>query len=282
MSQADEERDLQDATKDTVSLSHSPANAAEAFQLADACGGSLQHRLDVYSGYSRYFYPKTNQVYDEIIGQLRSPTKVGPQVGSVMPNFVLPDQNGSLTRLDFLLANGPVVISLNRGHWCPWCRLQLRALAQIHDDVRRLSGEVISIMPETGAYSRKAVEDNKLPFRILTDLDFGYTLSLGMVIWVEKLRDLYLSSGLDLPRFQNNGGWFLPVPATFVVGVDGTVKARFADPDFRKRMEPRDILAALTLIRTDPNASAGDARSGAVSGRVEQPLAVRRRKQKTS
>jgi peroxiredoxin len=247
MSQADKDRDLQAATKGKAPLFHPPSNAAEAFQLAEASSGSLQHQLDHYSGYSRQFFPKINQVYDEIIGQLPSLTKTGPQIGSVMPKFVLPDQNGNLTNLDSLLTDGSVVISLNRGHWCPWCRLQLRALAQIYVDVRRLNGRVISIMPETGAYSRKAAEDNKLPFRILTDLDFGYTLSLGMVIWVEKLREPYLSSGLDLPRFQNNSGWFLPVPATFIVGIDGTVKARFAEPDFRKRMEPRDILAALTL-----------------------------------
>ena len=247
MSQAKKDRDLQAATKGKASLFNPPSNAAEAFQLAEASSGSLQHQLDHYSGYSRQFFPKINQVYDEIIGQLHSLTKAGPQIGSVMPKFVLPDQNGSLTSLDSPLTDGSVVISLNRGHWCPWCRLQLRALAQIYDDVRRLNGQVISIIPETGAYSRKAVEGNKLPFRILTDLDYGYTLSLGMVISVEKLREPYLSSGLDLPRFQNNSGWFLPVPATFVVGIDGTVKARFADPDFRKRMEPRDILAALTL-----------------------------------
>jgi peroxiredoxin len=247
MRQANKDRDLQAATKGKASLFNPPANAAEAFQLADASGDSLQHRLDIYTGYSRRFFPKINQVYDEIIGQLPSLTKAGPQIGSVMPKFVLPDQDGDLTSLDSLLTDGPVVISLNRGHWCPWCRLQLRALAQIYDDVRRLNGQVISIMPETGAYSRKAVEDNKLPFRILTDLDYGYTLSLGMVISVEKLGEPYLNSGLDLPRFQNSSGWFLPVPATFVVGIDGTVKARFADPDFRKRMEPRDILAALTL-----------------------------------
>src|SRR5271165_6345970 len=178
MSQADQDRDLRDNTKDTTLLSHPPANAAEAFQLADASGGSLQHRLDVYSGYSRGFFPKTNQVYDEIIEQLHSLTKAGPQIGSIMPNFVLPDQNGCLTGLDSLLVNRPLVISLNRGHWCPWCRLELRALVQIYDDVLRLNGQVISIMPETAAYSRKAIEDHKLPFRILTDLDFGYTLSL--------------------------------------------------------------------------------------------------------
>jgi len=37
----------------------------------------------------------------------------------------------------------------------------------------------------------------------------------------------------------------LPIPATFVVGRDGVVKARFVDPDFRRRMEIEDLLAAL-------------------------------------
>ena len=37
----------------------------------------------------------------------------------------------------------------------------------------------------------------------------------------------------------------LPIPATFVVGRDGVLKARFVDPDFRKRMEIDDLIAAL-------------------------------------
>lgn len=37
----------------------------------------------------------------------------------------------------------------------------------------------------------------------------------------------------------------LPIPATFVVGRDGLVKARFVDPDFRKRMAVEDLIAAL-------------------------------------
>ena len=45
--------------------------------------------------------------------------------------------------------------------------------------------------------------------------------------------------------FHGNDGWVLPIPATFVVGRDGLVKARFVDPDFRKRMEIDDLIAAL-------------------------------------
>ena len=37
----------------------------------------------------------------------------------------------------------------------------------------------------------------------------------------------------------------LPIPATFIVGRDGVVKARHIDPDYRKRMDLDELLAAL-------------------------------------
>jgi peroxiredoxin len=37
----------------------------------------------------------------------------------------------------------------------------------------------------------------------------------------------------------------LPIPATFVVGIDGIIKARFVDPDYRKRMAIEALLAAM-------------------------------------
>ena len=37
----------------------------------------------------------------------------------------------------------------------------------------------------------------------------------------------------------------LPIPATFVVGRNGHIKARFVDPDYRKRMAIEDLLAAM-------------------------------------
>ena len=40
----------------------------------------------------------------------------------------------------------------------------------------------------------------------------------------------------DVEPSQGTNTWLLPIPATFVVGTDGEVKARFVDPDYRKRM----------------------------------------------
>jgi peroxiredoxin len=51
--------------------------------------------------------------------------------------------------------------------------------------------------------------------------------------------------GRMLPQYQGNDSWMLPIPATFVVGKDGRVKARFVDPDYRKRMTIEEVIAAL-------------------------------------
>ena len=52
-----------------------------------------------------------------------------------------------------------------------------------------------------------------------------------------------------MPSFHGNNGWVLPIPAAFVIGRDGMVKARFIDPDFRRRMAIEDLLAALKDAR---------------------------------
>ena len=48
-----------------------------------------------------------------------------------------------------------------------------------------------------------------------------------------------------MPDYQGNDAWVMPIPATFVIAQDGLVKARFIDPDYRKRMTIEDLLAAL-------------------------------------
>jgi peroxiredoxin len=81
-------------------------------------------------------------------------------------------------------------------------------------------------------------------------------LSLGLVVWIgEHLKALMKGRGFHLETYHGNDGWFIPVPATFVVGKDRVVLARCVDPDFRRRMEIAEILQAL-------RAAAGSAGAG--------------------
>jgi peroxiredoxin len=221
---------------------------AEAFDKADGLDAPLQQRLKQYLGESRQLLPDLEATYDELVARLRS--REGdillPAVGERLPEFLMTDSEGRLVDLASLLAKKQLVISFNRGPWCDYCGLELHALARAYPEIVAAGGDVVSIVPETGQYARALQQIRALPFRVLTDLDLAYALSLGLVFWVgDKIKETYRQFGIDLEQFQGNGGWLLPIPATLVIGGNGRVKARFVDCDFRHRMAIEDILGAL-------------------------------------
>ena len=104
----------------------------------------------------------------------------------------------------------------------------------------------MSITPDRQPYAEKLKDELELHFSVLTDVDNSYALSLGLLIWLGlEVREIYATGGRDLSRIQGNDGWFVPVPATFVIGKGGRVLARFVDPNFRRRMAAKEILSAL-------------------------------------
>ncbi|HSB58407.1 MAG TPA: peroxiredoxin-like family protein [Methyloceanibacter sp.] len=228
---------------------------AEAFLKADHLPAPLDQRLKLYLGESRQLLPEMEATYDQLVARIsnniQSSNQV-PAVGEALPEFCLTDSEGKLVELAALLDKGPLVICFNRGPWCDYCGLELHSLARAYPDIVAAGGEVVSIVPETAKYARNLQAAREVPFRVLTDMDLGYALSLGLAFWVgQKIMDMYRGFGIDLAQFQGNGGWFLPIPATLVVGRDGLVKARFVDPDFRHRMRTEDIVEAVREAAQD-------------------------------
>jgi peroxiredoxin len=212
----------------------------------------LADRLSAYADHLSVAIPEIAEAYSALIDRLRAADagSNAPEIDSILPAFLLPDNEGRLVSSTDLLRDGPLVLSFNRGHWCAFCQLELLALAEIYPEVRHLGGEMISIMPDRAAPIRRLREASKIPFRILTDIDNGFALTCGLVIPLgDAVRDLYLGGGRYLSEFQGNDACFVPIPATFVIGSDGRVTGRFVDPDFRRRMAPSDILECLKQIR---------------------------------
>ena len=176
--------------------------------------------------------------------------ELAPQLGEVMPPFMLPDQDGRIVTLEGLLASGSLVLSFNRGHWCPFCRIELEAFDRAHAELLSLRARVVSIMPDRQPYTRELAASFKEPLTILTDMDNDYALSLGLAMWVgADIRDLLVEDGTLLPHFQGSEAWVLPLPATYVISSDGRVAARYVNPDFRERMEVAEVLTALRRLR---------------------------------
>jgi peroxiredoxin len=226
----------------------SPANAERlklAFQECRDMEGTLNERLGAYAAAGRQIFPAYGEAVDRLVARIHENGggENAPRPGDVMPPFILPDVTGRLIDLKSLLESGPVAVMFYRGHWCPYCRLNVGAVVQALDRIKALGGQVVAIMPEVQQFAEKFKFDSDAPFPVLTDLDNGYALSLNLAIWLGTEIQRLLSYQ-DMKKFHGNDGWVLPIPATFVVGRDGLVKARFVDPDFRKRMEIDDLIAA--------------------------------------
>ena len=217
----------------------------EANRMIDA---PLSIRLKAVADTVRRLRPEFTVAVDRMVARLEA-NQVGasaPQIGETMPDFILPDHNGRLVRLGEMLERGPVVVSFNRGHWCPYCQLNADGLAEIAPEVRRLGGEIVAISPETNQYGAALRDYAGAPFPVVSDIDNGYALSLNLAFWVgDEKREAMRESGYDISPYNGNETWMLPVPATFVVGRDGLVKARHIDPDYRRRMELDAIVDAV-------------------------------------
>jgi peroxiredoxin len=218
----------------------------QAFLRCRDMEGSLSEQLQAYADAGREIFPAYGEAVDRLVARINGNGggENAPRPGEAMPPFLLPDETGRLVSLTSLIEAGPLAVMFYRGHWCPFCRLNVHAVTQAMERIRAAGGQVVAIMPETQAFAEKFKAEANVPFPVLTDLDNGYALSLNLAIWLGAEIQKLLSYQ-DMARFHGNDGWVLPIPATFVVGRDGLVKARFVDPDFRKRMEIDDLVAAL-------------------------------------
>ena len=219
----------------------------EAFKRVRDMDVSLDEQLRAFADAARQRRPDFAAAVDRLVERLRQhgAGDAAPHVGEPIPPFVLPDDAGHMVSLDQLLNHGPVAVTFHRGHWCPYCRININALAQAHKVIAAEGGQIVAIMPDRQKFVADFKSQSNVPFPILTDMDNGYALSLNLTIWVGAEMQRMMEGRQDLPTFQGNTSWMLPIPATFVVGRDGTIKARFMDPDYRKPMAIADVLTAL-------------------------------------
>jgi peroxiredoxin len=228
--------------------------AAKLEECTERCRtmeGPLSSRLQLLADDVRALSPEFADVVDRMVTRLRDSGAgdLAPAPGEPMPDFMLPDQTGSLVHLAKRLEQGPVVVAFHRGHWCPYCRVNASALAAIHGDIRKSGATLVAITPEIERFSAELTDKGPDRFTVVSDMDNGYALMLNLAFFVgDEKRIAMKAAGWDIAPYQGSGNWTLPIPATFVVGRDGLVKARFIDPDYRRRMDTTAILDALKPV----------------------------------
>jgi peroxiredoxin len=183
---------------------------------------------------------------------LRTPEILGRalQEGDRAPNFRLPNAQGGSVELNAVLKRGPVVLAFYRGQWCPYCNLELRAYQKVLPQLQALGASLIAVSPQTSDNSLSTAERNELAYPVLSDVGLHVARAYGVAFDLPpELVELYQRQwNNDLAKWNGEGGWSLPIPATYVIDEDARIVLAHVDPNYRERLEPEAVLARLRTL----------------------------------
>ena len=215
---------------------------------------SLQAKLDAFkadfeAGKPPYSVPRSvietmHRATAELIAS--GAAERAKKVGDKAPAFALKDPDGNVVSLAESLKKGPLIVSFYRGVWCPYCNMELQALEAAKPAFDKLGASLVAISPQSQPNSRKSVRQNNLTFPILSDSKGEVGAAFGLRFKLpDYLIELYKGLKNELPAFNDDPSWTLPMPARYVIGRDGTILYADVNPDYTHRPEPEEMIPAL-------------------------------------
>lgn len=113
-------------------------------------------------------------------------------------------------------------------------------------EIKSLDARLIAISPNTPDNSITSIEKHGLEFEVLTDAENNIANEFRLVFnLAEELRPIYQQFNFDLPKYNDDESWDIPIPATYIVNRDGKIAHAFVNADYTQRMEPTEIISIL-------------------------------------
>jgi len=174
------------------------------------------------------------------------------QVGEKMIGFEIENAAGGTLSLDELLEDGPVVLAFYRGSWCPYCRGELSSIQSRVDKINQAGGTILAISPESPEKSADLRKEHDRGFNFGTDHDntLSKQLALSFKLDAQTIKK-YRQYGIDVPESNGTKKWELPIPATYVIDTDHTIKYAFVEPNYTKRADFDEVIKVLKELQID-------------------------------
>ncbi len=195
--------------------------------------------------------PSARSAVEEQLSRMRDMglAQAALRVGELAPDFELPDVgSGRIVALTALLDRGPVVVNFMRGFWCPYCNLQMRALARAEPRISARGATLLAVTAQPLEAALNGLAVNPLPYRLLYDQGARTAALFGLTFpIVPELARIYELAGIPT-AVDAYAQKVLPLTASYVIGRDGTVVYAYVDVDYQRRAEPEALIAAVESI----------------------------------
>ncbi len=168
----------------------------------------------------------------------------GLEIGDPIRNFTANDIHHQTYSLDDALVNGPVVLIFIRGQWCPFCN---KHLSQIQDSLPLIyakGASVVVISPEKSEFIAKTIEKTGAEFTILYDEDYRISDAFDVTFKPDSITRTMVNMmlGAQLKDSHSDDTERLPIPATYIINQNRTIKWRHFDRNYKKRSNLQDVI----------------------------------------
>jgi peroxiredoxin len=197
---------------------------------------------------AKYVPPETQAIHARAVAQLKEKhfaANILP-VGAKAPTFDLRDHDGRIVRSSDLVAKGKLVLCFIRGRWCPFCVGQMEAMNLVLPQIEQAGATLVAVSPQTVKQAFFMHDQHKLRFPLLSDADNQVARTFGLSYRVPDAQEaVYRKAFVNLPFTNGDDSWELPIPATYIVDREGTIRYASANEDYTERPEPDDLVRAL-------------------------------------
>ena len=158
--------------------------------------------------------------------------KLGPQVGTRVPDFSLPDQHGQTRTLQSLMGpKGLMLVFYRSADWCPYCKTQLAELETRVADLKKNGFGLAAISYDPVPVLADFATRRHITFPLLSDAGSVLIKRYGIL-------------NTTVPE-SNQQSYGIPFPGTFMVNPQGVVTSRFFEQAYQERSSVGSVLARL-------------------------------------
>jgi peroxiredoxin len=182
-------------------------------------------------------------------------SKLGPQVGQIVPDFRLTDQNGKVwTRASIMGPKGALLLFYRSADWCPYCKTQLVDLQTRLSELRAQGLGVAAISYDPVPTLAEFATRKHITFPLLSDAGSATIKAFGILNPLPELAfgpdkddpavvaalQKYVSGGRPSPAWAG-----IAFPGTFILDAHGRVTSRFFEDYYVERTTFSNIMLRL-------------------------------------
>jgi len=116
-------------------------------------------------------------------------------------------------------------------------------------EIESLGATLVAITPQLAEHNQALVKKRGLTFELLSDPGNGVASAFRLTFRLsDDLETVYRAFKIELPAYNGDDSWTLPMPARYVIDTGGQIRAADVNADYTRRPEPEEAVNAAKAI----------------------------------